>query len=153
MNAHQLRHQSQVMAQRAEDMRKLADMIEVMPNPISHFVLYIAQALQRYALCVVDKAALMSAMALIEGIDIDACEEPRETSDRITTVLAALKQALHPPMDLEPLPEAPVPTLTPEEVGAIAASMPGGMAGFAKGWGWEQFAAAVLEAAHRRARA
>lgn len=36
--------------------------------------------------------------------------------------------------------------LTNEEIDAIADSMPGGLEGFLKGWGWRQFAHAVLDA-------
>lgn len=36
--------------------------------------------------------------------------------------------------------------LTNEEIDAIADSMPGGLDGFLKGWGWQQFARAVLDA-------
>ena len=37
--------------------------------------------------------------------------------------------------------------LTEQEINDIAESMPGGLAGFMKGWGWQQFARAI-EAAH-----
>ena len=37
--------------------------------------------------------------------------------------------------------------LTDECINEIANSMPGGLAGFMKGWGWQQFARAI-EAAH-----
>ena len=37
--------------------------------------------------------------------------------------------------------------LTDEGINEIAESMPGGLAGFIKGWGWQQFARAI-EAAH-----
>ena len=37
--------------------------------------------------------------------------------------------------------------LTDKQIDAIAESMPGGLDGFLKGWGWRQFARAVLEAA------
>ena len=37
--------------------------------------------------------------------------------------------------------------LTDECINGIANSMPGGLAGFMKGWGWQQFARAI-EAAH-----
>ena len=37
--------------------------------------------------------------------------------------------------------------LTDEGINEIAESMPGGLAGFMKGWGWQQFARAI-EAAH-----
>ena len=37
--------------------------------------------------------------------------------------------------------------LTDEEIDAIADAMPGGLEGFLKGWGWRQFARAVLAAA------
>lgn len=37
--------------------------------------------------------------------------------------------------------------LTDEQIDAIADAMPGGLEGFMKGWGWRQFARAVLEAA------
>ena len=37
--------------------------------------------------------------------------------------------------------------LTDECINEIAESMPGGLAGFMKGWGWQQFARAI-EAAH-----
>ena len=36
--------------------------------------------------------------------------------------------------------------LTDEQIDAIADAMPGGLEGFLKGWGWRQFARAVLEA-------
>jgi len=39
--------------------------------------------------------------------------------------------------------------MTTEEIDAIAKSMPGGIDGFLKGWGWQQFAQAVLEAADK----
>lgn len=38
--------------------------------------------------------------------------------------------------------------LTDEQIDAIADAMPGGLEGFMKGWGWRQFARAVIEAAH-----
>lgn len=38
-------------------------------------------------------------------------------------------------------------SLTDKQIDAIAESMPGGLDGFLKGWGWRQFARAVLEAA------
>ena len=38
--------------------------------------------------------------------------------------------------------------LTDEQIDAIADAMPGGLEGFLKGWGWRQFARAVLEATH-----
>ena len=38
--------------------------------------------------------------------------------------------------------------LTDKQIDAIADAMPGGLEGFMKGWGWRQFARAVLEAAH-----
>ena len=37
--------------------------------------------------------------------------------------------------------------LADQQIDAIAESMPGGLDGFLKGWGWRQFARAVLEAA------
>lgn len=36
--------------------------------------------------------------------------------------------------------------LTDEQIDAIADAMPGGLEGFMKGWGWRQFARAILEA-------
>ena len=39
--------------------------------------------------------------------------------------------------------------LTDRQIDAIAESMPGGLDGFLKGWGWRQFARAVLEAAQQ----
>ena len=38
--------------------------------------------------------------------------------------------------------------LTDEKIDAIAESMPGGLEGFLKGWGWRRFARAVLENDH-----
>ena len=38
--------------------------------------------------------------------------------------------------------------LTDEQIDAIADAMPGGLEGFLKGWGWRQFARAILKAAH-----
>ena len=38
--------------------------------------------------------------------------------------------------------------LTDEQVDAIADAMPGGLEGFMNGWGWRQFARAVIEATH-----
>lgn len=38
--------------------------------------------------------------------------------------------------------------LTDEQIDAIADAMPGGLEGFMKGWGWRQFARAVIEATH-----
>ena len=38
--------------------------------------------------------------------------------------------------------------LTNEQIDAVADAMPGGLEGFMKGWGWRQFARAVLEATH-----
>lgn len=38
--------------------------------------------------------------------------------------------------------------LTDEQIDAIADAMPGGLEGFMKGWGWRQFASAVIEATH-----
>ncbi len=35
--------------------------------------------------------------------------------------------------------------LTPERINEIAESMPGGLGGFLKGWGWQQFARAIEE--------
>jgi len=40
------------------------------------------------------------------------------------------------------------PPLTDEQIDAIADAMPGGLEGFLKGWGWRQFARAVIEATH-----
>lgn len=39
--------------------------------------------------------------------------------------------------------------LTGEQIDAIAESMPGGMNGFMRGWGWRQFARAIEEAIQR----
>lgn len=36
--------------------------------------------------------------------------------------------------------------LTDEQIDAIARSMPGGLDGFLKGWGWNQFAHAIIRA-------
>lgn len=52
---------------------------------------------------------------------------------------------------LEPLaitPKQKRHQLTDEQIDAIADAMPGGLEGFIKGWGWRQFARAVLEATH-----
>ena len=38
--------------------------------------------------------------------------------------------------------------LADDQIDAIADAMPGGLEGFMKGWGWRQFARAVLEATH-----
>lgn len=38
--------------------------------------------------------------------------------------------------------------LTDEQIDAIADAMPGGLEGFLRGWGWRQFARAVLEDTH-----
>lgn len=46
--------------------------------------------------------------------------------------------------DFDQQPRQP---LTHQQIDAIAESMPGGLDGFLKGWGWRQFARAVLEAA------
>ena len=40
------------------------------------------------------------------------------------------------------------PPLTDNQIDKIAESMPGGLEGFLKGWGWRQFARAVLENDH-----
>jgi hypothetical protein len=37
-----------------------------------------------------------------------------------------------------------LPPITDDQIDAIANSMPGGMDGFLKGWGWRQFAREVL---------
>jgi len=39
--------------------------------------------------------------------------------------------------------------LTDERIDEIAQSMPGGLDGFIRGWGWRQFAYAVLEEAEK----
>ena len=39
--------------------------------------------------------------------------------------------------------------LTDEQIDAIANGMPGGLDGFLKGWGWRQFARAVIDASGR----
>ena len=48
--------------------------------------------------------------------------------------------------------EQPCQPLTNEQIDKIAEGMPGGIDGFLKGWGWRQFARAVLEAAPLPAR-
>jgi len=45
-------------------------------------------------------------------------------------------------------PQPKRPPLTDEQIDAIADAMPGGLEGFMKGWGWRQFARAVLENDH-----
>lgn len=45
-------------------------------------------------------------------------------------------------------PQPKLETLTDNQIDRIAESMPGGLEGFLKGWGWRQFARAVLEATH-----
>lgn len=54
-------------------------------------------------------------------------------------IVACHNSYTHPQPKREPL--------TDEQIDAIAESMPGGLDGFLKGWGWRQFARAVLEAA------
>ena len=52
---------------------------------------------------------------------------------------------------LEPLAITPKQKRDPptdEQIDAIADAMPGGLEGFMKGWGWRQFARAVIEATH-----
>ena len=44
-------------------------------------------------------------------------------------------------------PQPPRQPLTNEEIDVIAKTMPGGLDGFLKGWGWRQFARAI-EASH-----
>lgn len=41
-------------------------------------------------------------------------------------------------------PQAGAEPLTDEQIDAVAESMPGGLAGFLKGWGWRQFAREIL---------
>ena len=55
----------------------------------------------------------------------------------------ALRAALEQPQECYDQREP----LTDKQIDAIAESMPGGLDGFLKGWGWRQFARAVLEAA------
>ena len=43
-------------------------------------------------------------------------------------------------------PQPPRQPLTDKHIDAIAESMPGGLDGFLKGWGWRQFARAILNA-------
>jgi len=50
----------------------------------------------------------------------------------------------------EEIPQLGNQLLTPEEIDKIAESMPGGLDGFLKGWGWRQFAAAVETETLRR---
>jgi hypothetical protein len=38
-----------------------------------------------------------------------------------------------------------LPEITDDQIDAVARSMPGGMDGFCKGWGWRQFAREVLK--------
>ena len=45
-------------------------------------------------------------------------------------------------------PQAKQDQLTNEQIDAIADAMPGGLEGFLNGWGWRQFARAVLESAN-----
>ena len=52
----------------------------------------------------------------------------------------------HQPLYTHPQPKRE--PLTDEQIDAIADAMPGGLKGFMKGWGWRQFARAVLEATH-----
>lgn len=40
-----------------------------------------------------------------------------------------------------------LPAISDARISEIADSMPGGLQGFAKGWGWQQFARAVLSEA------
>lgn len=43
-------------------------------------------------------------------------------------------------------PQPPRQPLNDKQIDAIAESMPGGLDGFLKGWGWRQFARAILSA-------
>lgn len=52
------------------------------------------------------------------------------------------------PLYTHPAPQ-PV-TLTDEDIDGVALAMPGGLDGFLKGWGWRQFARAVIEAYQRK---
>ena len=55
----------------------------------------------------------------------------------------------HSDWSFRPLYTHPQPKrepLTDEQIDAIADAMPGGLEGFLKGWGWRQFARAVIEA-------
>ena len=54
-------------------------------------------------------------------------------------------------ISMRPLYTHPQPKcepLTDGQIDAIADAMPGGLEGFLKGWGWRQFARAVLESAN-----
>ena len=51
------------------------------------------------------------------------------------------------PLYLHPAPQQAASVLTDAQIDAISESMPGGLSGFLKGWGWRQFARAILAAA------
>ena len=74
-------------------------------------------------------------------------EEVREEMPVFWAAKEVAKLMDEAPWDSLPLPRPKLQPLTDEGINEIAESMPGSLAGFMKGWGWQQFARAI-EAAH-----
>ena len=81
-----------------------------------------------------------------QAIDALYCTDSEEGSPAYNFELKAVKElraALEQPQECHDQRDP----LADQQIDAIAESMPGGLDGFLKGWGWRQFARAVLEAA------
>lgn len=81
-------------------------------------------------------------------------QEPAETFDEVWAAIDWDKWRMEPIRELvreihsKTSPQPKRAPLTDEQIDAIADAMPGGLEGFMKGWGWRQFARAVIEATH-----
>ena len=81
-------------------------------------------------------------------------QEPAKTFDEVWAAIDWDKWRMEPIRELvreihsKTSPQPKREPLTDEQIDAIADAMPGGLEGFLKGWGWRQFARAILKAAH-----
>ena len=91
---------------------------------------------------VAENQALNDALQYSMGCHREMSELAVRQRVRLDDMEVKLKAALCIP------PQAKQDQLTNEQIDAIADAMPGGLEGFLKGWGWRQFARAVLESAN-----
>lgn len=130
MNAHQLRHNADMLADRATELRKMADIIEGMPVPMGNYVLTIAAALQKHRLCVISAAVLETAKQSLQVYVPEETDHPYEASDKVLAALDAIDQSLSPPPPIadpvqavRPVEQAAAPPATSQDDTFQLASM------------------------------